>query len=58
MSIAEVQDTSIARRPLVPPSPPPAPEGISFFGRMTAMRKSVITARINIVWFKQKLNEF
>jgi cytochrome P450 len=31
-----------ARRPLVPPNPPRAPENMTAFGRMTAMRKSAI----------------
>src|SRR5580693_724125 len=31
-----------ARRPLVPPSPPRAPENMSFLGRMMVMRDSVI----------------
>ena len=41
MSIAEALDTP-ARAPLIPPSPPRAPEGMGPFGRMSAMRKSVI----------------
>jgi cytochrome P450 len=44
MSITEAHDIPIARGPLVPPRPAPAPEGIGFFGRMAAMRESVITA--------------
>jgi unspecific monooxygenase len=32
----------IARRPLVPPSPPRAPENMSFLGRMMVMRESAI----------------
>ncbi|WP_249779158.1 cytochrome P450 [Bradyrhizobium sediminis] len=42
MSIAEAWDTSVARRPLVPPSPPRAPDTMTVFGRMMAMRESVI----------------
>ena len=42
MSIAEAWDMPIARRPLVPPSPPRAPENMSFLGRMVAMRDSAI----------------
>jgi unspecific monooxygenase len=41
MSIAETIDLP-ARAPLVPPSPPRAPEGMGPFGRMAAMRKSAI----------------
>src|SRR5229473_6364582 len=32
----------VARRPLVPPSPPRAPDTMTAFGRMAAMRESVI----------------
>jgi unspecific monooxygenase len=32
----------VARQPLVPPSPPRAPETMTFFGRLAAMRESVI----------------
>ena len=42
MSIAEAWDMPIARRPLVPPSPPRAPENMSFLGRMMVMRESAI----------------
>jgi cytochrome P450 len=35
-------DTSVTRRPLVPPSPPRAPETMTALGRMTTMRKSAI----------------
>ena len=52
MSIAEADhvkshnlgttDTSVTRRPLVPPSPPRAPETMTALGRMTTMRKSAI----------------
>ena len=42
MSIAEAWDTPAARRRLVPPSPPRAPEGMSAFGRLAAMRNNVI----------------
>ena len=42
MSIAEAWDMPIARRPLVPPSPPRAPENMSFLGRMMVMRDSAI----------------
>jgi cytochrome P450 len=42
MSIAETYDVSVPERPLVPPAPPRAPEEMSFFGRMAAMRQSVI----------------
>ena len=42
MSIAEVWDTPVTRQPLVPPSAPRAPETMTFFGRLAAMRESVI----------------
>src|SRR6202166_241008 len=42
MSIAEVLDMPVTRQPLVPPSPPRAPETMTFFGRMVAMRESAI----------------
>ncbi|QWG13450.1 cytochrome P450 [Bradyrhizobium sediminis] len=42
MSIAEAWDTPVAHRPLVPPSPPRAPDTMTVFGRMMAMRESVI----------------
>jgi cytochrome P450 len=42
MSIAEADDMPVARRPLVPPSPPRAAETMTAFGRMAAMRHSVI----------------
>ena len=41
MSIAEAWDMPIARRPLVPPSPP-RPENMSFLRRMMVMRDSAI----------------
>lgn len=42
MSIAETWDMPAARRPLVPPSPPRAPDNMTALGRMAAMRESVI----------------
>src|SRR3979490_2801390 len=42
MSIAEVYDTQVTRPPLVPPSPRRAPETMTAFGRMMAMRESAI----------------
>ena len=42
MSIAEAWDMPVTRRPLVPPSPPRAPESMTALGRMAAMRESVI----------------
>lgn len=42
MSIAETWDTPVTRQPLVPPSPPRAPETMTAFGRMAALRVSVI----------------
>jgi unspecific monooxygenase len=44
MSIAEAYDVPVARRPLVPPSPPRAPENMGTFGRIMAMRDSVIAS--------------
>jgi unspecific monooxygenase len=42
MSIAEAYDAPAARQPLVPPSPPRAPDDMTAFGRMRAMRVSPI----------------
>jgi cytochrome P450 len=42
VSIAEAWDVPVTRQPLVPPSPPRAPETMTFFGRLAAMRESVI----------------
>lgn len=42
MSIAEAHDSPIAREPLVPPAPPRAPETMTAFGRMRAIRESVL----------------
>jgi cytochrome P450 len=42
MSIAEILDMPVARQPLVPPSPPRASETMTFFGRLSAMRESVL----------------
>lgn len=42
MSIAEVYDLPVARRPLVPPSPARASETMTAFGRMRAMRQNPI----------------
>jgi unspecific monooxygenase len=42
VSIAEAWDTPVTHRPLVPPSPPRAPDTMTVFGRMMAMRESVI----------------
>ncbi|WP_441244420.1 cytochrome P450 [Tardiphaga sp. 768_D3_N2_1] len=42
MSIAEVYDFPATRQPLVPPSPPRAPENMGALGRMSAMRRSAI----------------
>ena len=44
MSIAEARDIGVARQPLVPPSPPRAPADMTVFGRMAAMRVSVIAS--------------
>ena len=42
MSIAEVYDLSVTRSPLVPPSPPRAPENMSMLARMKTIRESPI----------------
>lgn len=42
MSTAEVYDTTVTRPPLVPPAPPRAPDNMTAFGRMRAMRNSPI----------------
>ncbi len=42
MSIAETWDMPVTRRPLVPPSPPRAPDTMTVIGRMMAMRESAI----------------
>jgi cytochrome P450 len=42
LNILEASDLPAARRPLVPPSPPRAPENMTAFGRMAAMRESAI----------------
>ena len=43
MSIAEVYDLPVARRPLVPPSPPRAADDMTIFGKVRAMRQSAIS---------------
>jgi cytochrome P450 len=42
VSLAEVYDLPAARRPLVPPRPPLAPDNMTAIGRMRAMRQSAI----------------
>ena len=42
MSIAEAYDIPAPRSPLVPPSPPRAPQTMTALGRMATMRKSLI----------------
>jgi unspecific monooxygenase len=42
VSIAEARDVAVARRPLVPPAAPRAPENMGLFGRITAMRESML----------------
>jgi cytochrome P450 len=42
VSIAETWDMPVTRQPLVPPSPPRASSTMTVFGRMMAMRESVI----------------
>jgi unspecific monooxygenase len=43
VSIAESYEIPLARQPLVPPSPPRAPDNMTAFGRMAAMRQSAIS---------------
>src|SRR6478672_2524896 len=42
MSIAEAYDVPTTHQPLVPPSPPRAPDDMTAFGRMLAMRVNPI----------------
>ncbi len=42
MSIAEAYDMPVARAPLVPPTPPRAPDDMSMLRRMKAIRENVI----------------
>jgi cytochrome P450 len=42
VSIAETYDMPVARQPLVPPSPPRAPDDMTAFGRIALMRESAI----------------
>ena len=42
MSIAEAYDMPLARRPLVPPHPPRAPDDMRTLARVRAMRESAI----------------
>src|SRR6266550_537309 len=44
MSVAEVYELPVARRPLEPPRPPRASEHMTFFGWMTARRTSALGA--------------
>ena len=44
MSIAEAWDPPVTRPPLVPPAPPRAPDNMTMFGRVMAMRDSAISA--------------
>jgi cytochrome P450 len=44
MSIAEAYDMPVTRQPLVPPSPPRAPDDMTAFGRMKAIRVSAISS--------------
>jgi cytochrome P450 len=43
VSIAEAYDMPVTHRPLVPPSPPRAPDNMTALGRMAAMRVSPIS---------------
>ena len=43
MSTAEAWEMPVTRQPLVPPSPPRAPESMTAFGRLAAMRESAIS---------------
>ena len=42
MSVAEAYDAAASRAPLVPPSPPRAPDSMTALGRMLAMRENPI----------------
>src|SRR6266436_3219672 len=44
MSVAEVYDLPVARRPLEPPRPPLAPEHMTLLGWMKAMRTNALSA--------------
>jgi cytochrome P450 len=44
MSIAEAYDAPAARRPLIPPAPPRAPDTITTFGQVRAMRVNPIAS--------------
>jgi cytochrome P450 len=44
VSIAEAWDPPVRRAPLVPPAPPRAPDSMTAFGRVMAMRNSAISA--------------
>jgi len=44
MSIAETYDTPVARQPLVPPTPPRAPDNMTAFGRIRAVSVNPIGA--------------
>ncbi len=43
MSLAEAYDVALPRSPLVPPNPPRAPDSMTLFGRLMAMRESPIS---------------
>ena len=44
MSIAETYDTPLTRQPLVPPTPPRAPDNMTAFGRIRAVSVNPIGA--------------
>jgi len=44
MSIAEACEVPVTRRPLVPPAPPRAPDTMTAFGRVRAMRQNPIAS--------------
>jgi cytochrome P450 len=44
VSIAEAWDVTVRRQPLVPPSPPRAPDNMTAFGRLAALRRSPINS--------------
>ncbi|MBN8992571.1 MAG: cytochrome P450 [Rhizobiales bacterium] len=44
MSIAEAYDMPVTRTPLVPPTPPRAPDDMTMLGRMKAIRENVIAS--------------
>jgi cytochrome P450 len=44
LSIAEADDAALRRAPLMPPTPPRAPEGMTALGRLAAIRRNAIAS--------------